>query len=543
MHAWQSAAGLRRTDARRLALVAGGVLAALAVSTAAIALFHGVLGVPYPAPVYLLAVLGVGMAFGTIPAVVTSIAAFLLYDFLFVLPLYTLTVADPLEWLDLLLFLAVAIAIGRLAALLAARAQEAIERAREAEALFEISRALATSGTVEAAAPQVLARLVSATAMDRIWLALGPGPGDEHVVADSDPEAPRPASVWRIVLERSAPEAAPGWVRTHLAGQAHGGAVPGSVRGGPAPGSAGALYRIPMEVAGEALGSLWATRGADRSEPDRSETRILSAAADQLGQVVRRDRLATEATAAEVARQSDRLKTALLDSVSHDLRTPLATIRASAGSLLDPEIRWSADEQRATLQSIDAEAERLNLLVRNLLDLSRIEGGALHPELEPHDLDEIVGGTVARLRPRDKTLTVRVAPTLPPVLVDDLYLDEILTNLVENAVRHGGSTIVVRAACVADAPFVELVVEDDGPGAPDAALPRLFDKFFRVDQARGTSRRGMGVGLAVVQGLARAMKGDVTARRSDLGGLAVAVRLPVAPEADLTAPGWDEAHP
>ena len=281
----------------------------------------------------------------------------------------------------------------------------------------------------------------------------------------------------------------------------------------------------------------------DRSAPDRSETRILSAAADQLGQVVRRDRLAAEATAAEVARQSDRLKTALLDSVSHDLRTPLATIRASAGSLLDPEIQWSADEQRAALRSIDAEAERLNLLVRNLLDLSRIEGGALHPELEPHDLDEIVGGTVARLRPRDKTLTVRVAPTLPPVLVDDLYLDEILTNLVENAVRHGGSTIVVRAAVVADAPFVELVVEDDGPGAPDAALPRLFDKFFRVDQARGTSRRGMGVGLTVVQGLARAMDGDVAARRSDLGGLAVAVRLPVAPAGGSHRPGLGRASP
>ena len=229
-------------------------------------------------------------------------------------------------------------------------------------------------------------------------------------------------------------------------------------------------------------------------------------------------------------------------SVSHDLRTPLATIRASAGSLLDPEIQWSTDEQRAALRSIDAEAERLNLLVRNLLDLSRIEGGALHPELEPHDLDEIVGGTVARLRPRDKTLTVQVAPTLPPVLVDDLYLDEILTNLVENAVRHGGNTIVVRAADLADASFVELVVEDDGPGAPDAALPRLFDKFFRVDQAKGTSRRGMGVGLTVVQGLARAMGGDVTAHRSELGGLAVVVRLPVAPASELAGPCLDE-HP
>ncbi len=502
-------------------MVAGGVLAALAVATATIALLHGVLRVPYPAPVYLLAVLTVGMAFGTTPAVLTSVAAFLLYDFLFVQPLYTLTVSDPDEWLNLLLFLVVAIAIGRLAALLAERAQEAIERAREAETLFEISRALATSGTVEAAAPQVLARLVSATGMDRVWLALGPGPGDESVVADTDPGLPRPASVWRVVLERSSPTAAPGWVRTHLAGLV-----------GPARYATVALYRVPMEVAGEALGSLWSTRGPDRSAPDRSETRILSAAADQLGQVVRRDRLAAEATAAEVARQSDRLKSALLDSVSHDLRTPLASIRASAGSLLDPEIEWSAAEQRAALRVIDGEAERMNRLVRNLLDLSRIEGGALHPELEAHDLDETVAGIVSRVRPTaGQSVVVRVPPSLPPVLVDDLYLDEILSNLVENAVRHGGDTIMVRAAEVPGVPFVELVVEDSGSGVPDAALPRLFEKFFRVDQARGASRRGMGVGLTVVQGLVRSMGGDVTARRSDLGGLAVCVRLPRAEEA------------
>ncbi len=502
-------------------VVTGGVIAALALATVTIALLHGVLGVPYPAPVYLLAVLTVGMAFGTIPAVVTSLAAFLIYDFLFVRPLYTLTVSDPQEWLNLLLFLVVAIAIGRLAALLAERAQEAIERAREAETLFEISRALAASGTVEAAAPQVLAGLVSATGMDRIWLALGPGPGDERVVADTDPALPRPTSVWRVVLERTSSSSVPGWVRTHLAGLA-----------GQGRDATAALYRVPMEVAGETLGSLWSTSGPDRSAPNRSETRILSAAADQLGQVVRRDRLAAEATAAEVARQSDRLKTALLDSVSHDLRTPLASIRASAGSLLDPEIEWSADEQRAALRVIDTEAERMNRLVRNLLDLSRIEGGALHPDLEPHDLDEAVAGTLSRVRSTaEQPVVVRVAPTLPPVMVDDLYLDEILSNLVENAVRHGGDTIVVRAAEVPGAPFVELVVEDNGPGVPDTALPRLFDKFFRVDEARGASRRGMGVGLTVVQGLARAMGGDVTAGRSDLGGLAVFVRLRRAGEA------------
>jgi two-component system sensor histidine kinase KdpD len=496
---------------------------------------HDVLSVPYPAPVYLLAVLTVGMLAGTLPAILTSVAAFLLYDFLFVPPLHTLTVAEPLEWLNLLLFLAVAIAIGRLAALLAARAQEATERAREAEALFDISRALATGGPVEAAAPQVLERLVSATRMDRVWLTLGPGPGDERVISDSDPARPRPTSVWRVALTRPEPDAAPRWVRSHLPAQAQGEA---------APATAGALYRVPMQVAGETLGSLWATRGRDRSEPDRSETRILSAAADQLGQAVRRDRLANEATAAEVARQSDQLKSALLDSVSHDLRTPLATIRAAAESLLDPEVEWSAQEQRAVLQSIDTEAERMSRLVRNLLDLSRIEGGALHPDLEPHDLNEIVEDTASRFRSTAKqSIVVHAAPELPPVLVDDLYLDEILSNLLENAVRHADNQIVVRAAQLPDLPFIELTVEDDGPGASDAALPRLFDKFYRGEQTKGAPRLSMGVGLTVVQGLVRAMGGEATARRSDLGGLAVEVRLPIATGPEPTESQRDGGPP
>ena len=517
----------RGTKLRRTVALGGGVVAALALSTAAIALLHGVLGVPYPAPVYLLAVLAVGLTSGTIPAVATSVAAFLLYDFLFVQPLYTLTVADPLEWLDLVLFLAVAIAIGRLAALVAARAQEALERAREAEALVEISRILATSESAQAAAPDVLARLVAATGVDRTWMGLGPSPGDEHVVADSDPSEPRPGGVWQVVLERPAPGALPRWVRTHAPGPSRGGTREPGVT----------LYRVPMEVGGEIAGSLWATRGRDRDLPGRSETRILSSAADQLGQVARRDRLAAEATAAEVARQSDRLKTALLDSVSHDLRTPLATIRASAGSLLDPEIEWSADEQRAALRSIDAEAERMNRLVRNLLDLSRIEGGALHPDLEPHDVDDVVASAVQRARSAtDKRIEMRTEPDLPPAMVDDLYLDEILSNLLENAVRHGGDRIVVGASTVGGGAQIELIVEDDGPGVPDAAMPRLFDKFFRVDRS-GAGRRGMGVGLTVVQGLARAMGGDVTAGRSDLGGLAVAVRVPAAPDGVPAAAG------
>ena len=197
-------------------------------------------------------------------------------------------------------------------------------------------------------------------------------------------------------------------------------------------------------------------------EPDRAETRILSAAADQLGQAVVRDRLTQEATSAEIARQSEALKTALLDSVSHDLRTPLATIRAAAGSMLDEAVKWTPDDQREAFQAIDAEAERMGRLVRNLLDLSRIEGGALKPELEPCDLDDVVRQAVKRPTPtRASDIVVELPESLPPVLADELYLGQVLANLLENAIRYGGETIRVRGCDRADG-LVEISVEDDG---------------------------------------------------------------------------------
>jgi len=271
---------------------------------------------------------------------------------------------------------------------------------------------------------------------------------------------------------------------------------------------------------------LWAVRAPGSPEPGRAETRILSAAADQLGQAVVRDRLAREATAAEIARESEALKTALLDSVSHDLRTPLATIRAAAGSMLDPEIAWSAAEQREAFEAIDAEAERMGRLVRNLLDLSRIEGGALKPELEVRPLPELVEMAVGRTKPNGKTIEIDLEPGLPPVRVDEVYLGQILANLLENAVRYGGSTIRVGGSVVAGGDRVELIVEDDGEGVPAFALARLFDKFFQVPRPQRNSGRGMGIGLTVVAGMAAAMGGSVRADRSKLGGLAVIVSLP-----------------
>jgi two-component system sensor histidine kinase KdpD len=501
----------------RLARVAALATLALGASTAAIAVLNsGVGGIhaSYPAPVYLLAVLIVGMQYGTVPAALTSMAAFLLYDFLFVAPVYTLTIDSPDEWLNLILLLAVSVVIGRLAALQAERATEAADRAREAEALHAITGILASTRTVDEAAPVIASRLEALTAMDRVWVVVGTANADERILADTAPSEPLPAPGWQVVLQRG-PDGRGHWVRAHV--------MPASPRRRPR----SALYRVRIEVAGETLGALWASRPRDRGEPGRAETRILSAAADQLGQATVRDRLTADATSAEIARQSEAVKTALLDSVSHDLRTPLSTIRATAGSMLDPSVEWSMAEQREAFESIDSEAERMGRLVRNLLDLSRIEGGALRAETEALDLSEFVGRTVERARVAAKKIVLEMEPDLPNVLVDEVFLDQVLANVIENAVRYGGPTIEVRGRANRDRSAVELRVEDDGPGVPDRSLDLLFDKFYQVPRAAGAARRGMGIGLTVVAGMVLAMGGRVRAARSELGGLAVVVTLPV----------------
>jgi two-component system sensor histidine kinase KdpD len=284
-----------------------------------------------------------------------------------------------------------------------------------------------------------------------------------------------------------------------------------------------------MEAASRLFGSIWSLRDRADGEPDATETRLISAAADQIGQALAQDRLAAESRAAEIARQSDALKSALLQSVSHDLRTPLATIRAAAGTLR-PGSGLSADDQQESADAIDREVEYLDRLVTNLLDLSRIEAGALRAERDIFELDDLVGRTMERLRPRlgERSLTVDV--DAPPVDVDPVFLDEAVINAVENAIKYTPprSRIRIVAAPLSDEPCVRLTVEDDGPGVPDEALSKVFDKFYRVPGVAGGSRSGTGIGLAVVRGLVEAMGGHVSARRSELGGLAVDIDLVAA---------------
>jgi two-component system sensor histidine kinase KdpD len=495
--------------------VVGAAFLAVLLTTPVVWLLESAFGVPDASPVFLIPVVAIAIVFGIRGAVLTAVSSIAIYDYLFTEPQFTLTVADPGEWLELVLLLFVAVTVGQLAELQRRRAEAAVARERESRALFEVTRVLATRETTIGTLEAIAATLSRDAALDHVWFALGPDDATERLVAKGHPEPPPiPAGAWAI------PHPVAG-------GPDHGWTVVRNptTRRPAAPGVR--HYRVRLEDAGQAVGSIWATRTRDAPDPDPATTRLLRVAADLVAQALAHDRLADERRRAEVAQQSDALKTALVESVSHDLRTPLASIRAFAGTLMDPDVSLGPDETRASAAAIDREAQRLNRLVGNLLDLGRIEGGSLRAAQDALDLEDVVERAFVGVRPRigGRPVVIDVEPGVT-VRADPVLLEQALVNLLDNAVQHtpDGSTIRISARPPGSGTLIRLTIEDSGPGVPDAALPRLFERFFRAGRPSGGA--GTGIGLAVVRGFVAAMGGRVEARRAELGGLAVDVDLP-----------------
>ena len=511
---------MRGFDRRAVVRLLSVAIPALALASIGVAILQYGLGLPNASALYLVAVVATAYVSGTPGAVVSAIASFLLYDYLFVEPRYTFTISDPGEYLSVILLLFVGIVVGQLAALQRARTRDSQAREREAHALFRVSRSLATRDSTPQVLPELARVLVDEAHMDRVQIWIGADDASERMAADSASTVPRgPLPTTYLVMRRTPGEEPAEWVRVHAAKSKTGADSNMDV------------YRIRMESPGQRYGSIWAGRPRGAVQPDRTETRLLAAAADQIGQALAHDQLAAEAQAAEIARQSDELKSALLQSVSHDLRTPLATIRAAAGTLR-PTSGLSDADRTESVDAIDREVEYLNRMVTNLLDLSRIEAGALHAERDVFELDDLVGRSLERLRPRLTTHVLDVALGAPPVLVDPIFLDSAVTNVIENAIKYTPPDAPLRISAAVRSPdMVRLTIEDGGPGVPDDTLDRLFEKFYRVPGRKKTSRSGTGIGLAVVRGLIEAMGGQVSARRGALGGLAIDIDVPVAPAA------------
>ncbi len=502
---------------RRLSSTALLIVAALLVGAIVVAALEAY-GLNDASPAFLLAVVTVAVLRGTGPAIATAVGAFLVYDWFFIEPYYTFTVRDPAEWLNLLLLLVVGVVVGRLAGRERDRALVAIEGEREALALFNISFTLASEHDTMSALGPIARTVCDETRASRVWIVVADALAADTAVEGS-PAPPAPA-VHTVLRRRPGDEPAE-WVRVHVPGRAG--------KGGQAP--ADVKYRVAITAGAQTFGSVWASRQRDLGDPDEGETRIMAAAADQIGGSLERGRLQRDATSAEISRRSDALKSALLDSVSHDLRTPLASIRAAAGSLMDPVVDWPPEKRREIAGSIDREADWLNRLVTNLLDMSRVEAGELRPNLGVFALSDLVAQAVARttVAAGDRKVTIDVPVDLPPVLVDEVLIGQVLVNTLDNAAKYAGPDAPIRIlARAALGGRVRVTIEDGGPGVPDETLPRLFEKFYRVPRKGEGSRRGTGIGLAVVRGLIEAMGGQVTARRSALGGLAVDFDIPIA---------------
>jgi two-component system sensor histidine kinase KdpD len=274
-----------------------------------------------------------------------------------------------------------------------------------------------------------------------------------------------------------------------------------------------------------------------------ADDRLLSAVGSQLAFAIERTRLREEAAEADILRRTDELRTALLNTVSHDLRTPLSSIIASAGSLLQQDVQWSEEERSDFARAIEEEGERLNRLVGNLLDLSRIQAGSLVPQRGWYDLSALVDDVLGRLRSVTSRhqVTASVEDELPPVFLDYIEIDEVLANLIENATKYTppGSEITVRVTREDDDVRVE--VADTGPGIPAEALPRLFEPFYRV-QREGQTARGTGLGLAVAKGLVDAHGGHIWADNRSEGGASFVFTIPLGEPAQAPTEAAEDSR-
>jgi two-component system, OmpR family, sensor histidine kinase KdpD len=284
---------------------------------------------------------------------------------------------------------------------------------------------------------------------------------------------------------------------------------------------------VPIVVASVALGTLIAERPAGRRPFSRDERILLEAATRQAAIALDRARLDARARLAQLDAETNQLRAAMFSSVTHDLRTPLASIKAGVTSLLDQGAHHDATQQRELLLTVLEETDRLNRLVGNILDLAKIRAGALIPRRVRAAIDEIAEAVVARIRPRagDVEIELMFSPTLAEAAVDPVQVDQVLTNLVENAVRHSPVGGAVRVHLAQAGRAVRIRVTDEGPGIAPEEREKVFEPFYRGAEAPESA--GSGLGLAIVRAIVTAHGGRIWVEETTGGGTAFVVDLPL----------------
>ncbi|MCJ2033377.1 sensor histidine kinase [Methylobacterium sp. J-068] len=467
------------------------------------------LGVENADLILLTAIVAVAVRFGLGPSLLAVVAASLAYNFFFLPPVYTLTIADPTNIAAFLLFTVVAVAVSNLASRSRREAVVSHGRARATERLYGFSRTLAGCATLDdvlwATSAQIAAML-----RVRVVLLL-PENGSISVKAGFPPEdmldaADLGAATWAFDHERPAGRGAD--------------TLPGGKR----------LF-LPMRTGRGLVGVIGLD--ADGTGPILSpeSRRLFDALADMAALAIERVRLVEDLDRAERAAETDRLRQALLTSISHDLRTPLSSVLGAATTLRDLDGALAGAAKADLLATVIAESERLNRFIVNLLDMTRLEAGAVAASLTPQDVGEGVDTALRRLGPilDAHRVVLALPPALPALRLDPVLFEQVLVNLLDNAAKYApeGSTVTVSAA--AERGRVRIQILDEGDGLPEADVERVFDKFYRVRKSDSV-RAGTGLGLAIARGFVEAMGGSLTAaNRRDRLGAVFTILLPIPP--------------
>ncbi|MCW2892167.1 MAG: periplasmic sensor signal transduction histidine kinase [Actinomycetia bacterium] len=410
--------------------------------------------------IYLVAVVAVTVVGGFWPAVVAAVGACLLLNWFFTEPVHTFTIAEPRNLLALVLFVTVAVAVSSVVHLAARREADAARSSKETASLLGLAQTVLGGADT---------------------------PGDvlDHLTASHGGHA--------VLLERVGAR----WIMVASSGELD-------------PTLSALRFEVRPDLALEVSG-----------QSASATTSLLAGYTAQAVAALDRARLRTQAAQAEALAEGDRMRTALLRAVSHDLRTPLASIKASVSSLRQTDVHWTAEDEAELLANIEQNADRLDALVGNLLDMSRLQAGSLEPFLRATAVDEVAPVALRGLDDADQLLIV-VPDDLPLVRADPGLLERVLANLFSNALRHSPPDLRPMLRAKEDGDRVVLDVVDHGTGVPAGLKERIFEPFARLDERSP----GVGLGLAVAKGFAEAMGGSIVAVDTPGGGLTVRVALP-----------------
>ena len=484
-------------------------LAIVALSLGVARLLQPLVGIENVDLVFLTAVVGVAVRYGLWPSMVASVVASLCYNFFFLPPVYTLTITDPTNIAAFFFFMLIAILVSNVAARVRTQAVSAFGRVRTTESLYAFSRKLAGTAKLDdvlwAAAYQIALMLKV-----RVVLLL-PEQGVIAVKAGYPPEdeldsADLAAANWA-------------WNNDRPAGRGSD-TLPGAKR----------LF-LPMRTGRGPIGVIGIDD--DRTGPllTPDQRRLLDALVDQGALAIERVQLVEDMDRAQRNVESDRLRAALLTSISHDLKTPLASVLGAASTLRDLAPNLSEAERIDLLTTVIDESERLNRFIANLLDMTRLESGAVAPQTSLLDLGDIIGSVLRRAAKilTRHSVTLDLAPELPMLRLDAVLFEQVLFNLLDNAAKYAPADTAITIRARRDRDSVALEILDEGAGIPPGDLESVFGKFFRAQKGDHVPP-GTGLGLVIARGFVEAMHGTIeAANRTDRSGAVLTIRLPIPP--------------